>query len=294
MTGVNSDSSPRMQRVPHLWLVYSCAGLFALVVYFLLPPDPKAVLYTAVGVSAALAVIAGVVIHRPAAPLGWLLLAAGQVSYATGDILYLIIGEGTAVDVCYLGMYVFILVALIMFVRRRIPRGESATLVDPAVLVIAAGVLWWVYVIAPLAADGETTALVIAYPVLDLLVLAVALRLILGTGARTPAFRLLATGLVLMLAADVLYAVGSANGTYSDGSWIDAGWILSYMLLGAAALHPSMRWLDSRAPSVDRADRRRPAHDPGDRRAASGADAGGTGPRRRRPPAVRGGRRRRC
>jgi diguanylate cyclase (GGDEF)-like protein len=239
-----------MQRVPHLWLVYSCVGAFAVLVYFLLPADPQALLYTVVGVSAALAMVAGVVIHRPAAPVGWLLLAAGQVSYATGDVLYLVIGEGTAVDVCYLGMYVFILIALIMFVRRRIPRGESATLVDPAVLVIAAGVLWWVYVIAPLAADGETTALVIAYPILDLMVLAVALRLILGTGARTPAFRLLTVGLVIMLAADVLYAVGSANGTYTDGSWIDAGWIVSYVLLGAAALHPSMRWLDSRAPTV--------------------------------------------
>jgi diguanylate cyclase (GGDEF)-like protein len=247
---VNSHTSPRKQRAPLLWLVYSGIGLFCLALYFVLPYDPQQLLYTAVGVSAALAVVAGVLIHRPAAPLGWLLLAAGQVSYATGDVLYLIIGEGTAVDVCYLGMYVFILVALIMFVRRRIPRGESATLVDPAVLVIAAGVLWWVYVIAPLAADGETTALVIAYPILDLLVLAVALRLILGTGARTPAFRLLATGLVVMLAADVLYAVGSANGTYEDGSWLDGGWILSYVLLGAAALHPSMRWLDSRAPSV--------------------------------------------
>lgn len=250
MAGVNSHASPRVQRAPYLWLVYSSAGVFALALYFVLPADPQALLYTLVGVSAALAVVAGVVIHRPAAPLGWLLLAAGQVSYATGDVLYLVIGEGTAVDVFYLGMYVFILVALIMFVRRRIPRGESATLVDPAVLAIAAGVLWWVYVIAPLAADGETTALVIAYPVLDLMVLAVALRLILGTGARTPAFRLLATGLVVMLAADVLYAVGSANGTYTDGSWIDAGWILSYVLLGASALHPSMRWLDSRAPTV--------------------------------------------
>jgi two-component system, cell cycle response regulator len=91
---------------------------------------------------------------------------------------------------------------------------------------------------------------VIAYPVFDLLVLAVALRLILGTGARTPAFRLLATGLLLTLVADVVYAQASAEGTYTDGSWLDAGWILAYLLLGASALHPSMRWLDSRAPAV--------------------------------------------
>jgi two-component system, cell cycle response regulator len=252
MTGVTSHASGRVQRVPYLWLVYFAAGVIALIVYFLLPSEQQAGLYTAVGISAALAVVIGVVIHRPAAPIGWLMLAAGQVSYATGDVIYLFVGEGTAVDVCYLGMYVFLILALIMFVRRRIPRGDSATLIDPAVLAIAAGVVWYVYVIAPLAAGGDATVLVIAYPIFDLLVLAVALRLILGTGARTPAFRLLAAGLVLMLGADVLYAVRSANGTYSDGSWLDLGWILSYVSLGAAALHPSMRWLDSRAPAVSR------------------------------------------
>jgi len=249
---VNSHAFQRVQRAPYLWLAYLAGGLLVISVYFLLSESQKAWLYTTVGVSAAFAVVLGVVIHRPAAPLGWLLLAAGQISYATGDILYFIIGEGTPVDVCYLGMYVFLIIALIVFVRRRIPRGDAATLIDPAVLAIAAGVLWWIYVIAPLAAAGDATALVIAYPVFDLLVLTVALRLILGTGARTPAFRLLAAGLVLMLATDVVYALQSANGTFVDGSWVDVGWILSYVLLGAAALHPSMRWLDSRAPAVSR------------------------------------------
>jgi two-component system, cell cycle response regulator len=252
MTAVNPSGSRRVQRVPHLWWVYYAVGVLALVVYFLLPAEQQSALYTSVGVSAALAVVLGVVIHRPAAPLGWLMLAAGQVSYATGDVIYFVAGEGTAVDVCYLGMYVFLILGLVVFVRRRIPRGDAATLIDPAVLAIAAGVVWWVYVIAPLTADRETTALVIAYPIFDLLLLTVALRLILGTGARTPAFRLLAGGLVLMLAADVVYAVRSANGTYTDGSWNDIGWILSYVSLGAAALHPSMRWLDSRAPAVSR------------------------------------------
>jgi two-component system cell cycle response regulator len=247
---VNSHASTRTQRVPSLWLVYFSVGVLALVVYFLLPTFPQALLYTAIGVSTALAVVAGVAIHRPAAPLGWYLLAAGQVAYATGDVIYLFTRESTAVDLCYLSMYVFMIIALVLFVRRRIPRGDSATLIDPAMLVVAAGVVWWVYVIVPLTADGGATAMVIAYPVFDLLVLAVALRLILGTGARTTAFRLLATGLVLTLGTDVVYALATSDGTYTDGSWIDGGWILAYLLLGSSALHPSMRWLDSRAPAV--------------------------------------------
>ena len=128
---MNSHAFQRVQRAPYLWLAYLAGGLLVISVYFLLSESQKAWLYTTVGVSAAFAVVLGVVIHRPAAPLGWLLLAAGQISYATGDILYFIIGEGTPVDVCYLGMYVFLIIALIVFVRRRIPRGDAATLIDP-------------------------------------------------------------------------------------------------------------------------------------------------------------------
>jgi two-component system, cell cycle response regulator len=236
--------------LPHLWLGYAAFGVIAIVVYYLLPAERQSTLYTVIGVSAALAVIVGVLVHRPAAPLGWLLLAAGQVSYATGDIVYFIIDEGIVIDLLYLGMYLLITLALVVFVRRRIPRGDAATIIDPAVLAIAAGAVWWVYLIAPLAADSEATVFVIAYPIFDLIVLAVALRLVLGTGARTPAFRLLAGGLALMLGTDVIYAVKSAEGTFAEGTWIDAGWILSYVALGAAALHPSMRWLDTRSPAV--------------------------------------------
>src|SRR6185503_16322356 len=114
---VNFDASRRVQRMPHLWWIYYAFGFFALAVYFLLPAGQKSALYTGIGISAALAVVVGVILHRPAAPLGWLMLAAGQISYATGDVLYFIKGAengGTAVDVCYLGMYVFLIFGLVV------------------------------------------------------------------------------------------------------------------------------------------------------------------------------------
>src|SRR5207249_2475907 len=54
-------------------------------------------------------------------------------------------------------------------------------------------------------------------------------------------YPLLAAGLCFMLLADEIYGVASAS--YASGDWIDAGWLLSYVLWGAAALHPSMREL---------------------------------------------------
>jgi diguanylate cyclase (GGDEF)-like protein len=53
--------------------------------------------------------------------------------------------------------------------------------------------------------------------------------------------------LVLLLAADVGYAVLALVSSY-EGGLVDTGWLLSYVIWGAAALHPSMRSMSEVAP----------------------------------------------
>jgi diguanylate cyclase (GGDEF)-like protein len=48
------------------------------------------------------------------------------------------------------------------------------------------------------------------------------------------------TWLTLLVASDAIYSAMVIHGSYQFGSWIDAGWMIGYVLLGAAALHPSM------------------------------------------------------
>jgi len=83
----------------------------------------------------------------------------------------------------------------------------------------------------------------IAYPVGDVLLLATALRISMGASKRPPAYLLLAGGIVLLLVADSAYFVAVHAGSYVSGGIIDLGWLASYVLFGAAALHPSMKTL---------------------------------------------------
>jgi signal transduction histidine kinase len=56
---------------------------------------------------------------------------------------------------------------------------------------------------------------------------------------------------VTMLVADEIYGLTPAS--YAAGSWVDLGWLLSYLLWATAALHPSMQQLSrprSRAPQL--------------------------------------------
>jgi two-component system cell cycle response regulator len=84
--------------------------------------------------------------------------------------------------------------------------------------------------------------------VVDQRLLALALRLTLGVGARTMSFAFLVASLMSTLLTDVLYAVLTAQNLYaSTDTWLEWGWLVAYLFMGAAALHPSMRWLDHRA-----------------------------------------------
>jgi diguanylate cyclase (GGDEF)-like protein len=92
----------------------------------------------------------------------------------------------------------------------------------------------------------------LAYPLGDVLLLVMVARLVTSPGARTAAYRLLGLAMVLLLCAAVGYAVLNLVSSY-EGGLVDAGWLLSYVIWGAAALHPSMRSMSEVAP--DRAAR---------------------------------------
>jgi diguanylate cyclase (GGDEF)-like protein len=242
------------------WTWFIGVGVAVTTGYYVLPfihvpRVAQSLIFILVSTVAALAVLAGVIVNKPAGRLPWLVLAAAQGMYSVGDALYFVLHTvlhhdryPDLADVFYLAQYPLICWALLIFIHRRTPGRDTITLIDAAVLAVAGGLLSWMYVISPLAGSNSSPlagAVSVGYPMMDLLVLAVALRLMLGVGTRTGAYRLLVGSLSLQLVADVMYAL--TVDTYQDGSLIDAFWFGAYFLLGAAALHPSMRSLDRRS-----------------------------------------------
>ena len=141
---------------------------------------------------------------------------------------------------------------LLVLVRRRNPRRDSAAVVDALILTIGIGLLSWVFLIAPNIHLGGISwlgkAVSIAYPLGDVLLLAAAIRLAVDAGKRAPAFYLLSSSIVCLLATDSAYNLALLKGTYNHSQLIyDLGWISYYVLWGAAALHPSMRVLEEPA-----------------------------------------------
>jgi signal transduction histidine kinase len=76
---------------------------------------------------------------------------------------------------------------------------------------------------------------------MDIVLLAALVFFALTPTWRTVAYRYLAASIVLLIFADELYGLSPAS--YASASWLDSAWLLSYVLWGVAALHPSMREL---------------------------------------------------
>ena len=84
---------------------------------------------------------------------------------------------------------------ILLLIRSRTPGRDRDSLIDSLIIAIGLGLLSWEFLMAPYARDHTLTAMVkivsIAYPLMDMILLAVVVRLTVGMGHRPRSFYLL-------------------------------------------------------------------------------------------------------
>jgi PAS domain S-box-containing protein len=238
------------------WQLYLAAGGMAAVLYLTVPTlNEKGPFFNLIGISSVVAIAAGIRLHRPTRPLPWYLFAGGMFVFLVGDVFYYTIPKFThqtvpfpsTGDVFYLSVYPLLIAGVVLLIHYRNHAPDRGGLLDALIISTGVALVAWVFLILPYASDPTLTLVrklvSVAYPVMDVLLLAVAARLAMDSGLRRPAFHLLFLSMLCLLGADTAYGLIVLHGTYTTGSALDAGWIAFYVLWGAAALHPSMRTL---------------------------------------------------
>ncbi|MGZ8475033.1 MAG: diguanylate cyclase domain-containing protein [Candidatus Limnocylindria bacterium] len=240
-----------VRRLPAAWMLLLVAIPPLVAIYLLLPTDglARTVAYPVFGIIGAAAILVGVRRRRPRRAGSWRLLALAFVLVSVGDVTQTMLGVGGDVpypswsDAAYLAAYVALIGGVLALMSGRTPGGDRTSLIDAAILSVAAAAISWVTIIQPI--QGPVNPLVVgtshAYPLVDLVLLALGLRVILGAGERRPHFlHFLVAGIGFYFVADVVYAMELINGTYVEGHPVDAVWIVGLLLVGVAALHPSV------------------------------------------------------
>lgn len=191
----------------------------------------------------------------------WRLLFAGVACELAGDIVAgspSVPSPSWFADGLYLAGFPFFIVGLIasMRPRRLVRESVLAQLLDSAIVFASGfGLLFFVWLDGSFDSSVGSLSqrvLVVAYPLLDWVVLALLLRFVFTPGQWPPALRLLVLAGGLMFIADLASPIGHRVGTTGQ-LWIGVAALLSYLCWALAGLHPSVAQIEGFHPDADRA-----------------------------------------
>jgi signal transduction histidine kinase len=231
---------------PAAWLA---GGVLAALVALALPADARRIELVLVGSASTVALLTAALRRDAGRRLPWLLFAAGVLSHVVGDAIVAVYQVGldrappqpSSADFFRLAAFPFLAAGIVVLLRRIGGSPSRAALLDASIVVVALGVVQGIFFVNPyvhMGLEGTRLGVLIAYPIVDgLLVIAFAL-LFVAPGARTPAYRLLLLSTAAwIVAADarVLQVAG-----YGGDVGTDALWVFAYAAWGAPAVERSM------------------------------------------------------
>ena len=208
--------------------------------------------YNALVLSAALSCLVRGIVSR-AERARWLSLGVGLLCLFGGELYYTLHLSNlddppypSLADGLYLAFYPAAFAALVFGAPRASRQLRVSLWLDGLVSALGVAALTAALLLQPIVSstggDPLEVATTLAYPLGDvtLLVFVVGL-LALNAWKPSRSWTLIAAGLATMAVADGTFLLQSANGSYAEGTLLDAMWPAAALLLGTAAWQPSAR-----------------------------------------------------
>jgi PAS domain S-box-containing protein len=189
----------------------------------------------------------------------WLCLTATLGSWALGNIGWFynhVLADQprfpAVADAFYVAALVFAAVALFSYpTGTRSQDSRSRLLLDAVSIACSLVFISDVVVlerVLPYSGSGLGRAILVTYPLADVLLASGALLLLTRTPGRLRVdLGLVAVGLLVYTITDTGYAILGAGSQYRTGTPLDLGWLGGYLLIGLAALAPTARLTERRA-----------------------------------------------
>jgi diguanylate cyclase (GGDEF)-like protein len=246
------------------WKYALIGGMCLVALYFAFPNETSQdIVYAALGTASVVCILVGVRLHRPKDRLGWYFLAVAGSCFTLGDdawtfynsVLHTSVPFPSFADALYLSGYPFLFAGVLRLTRDpncAIRREDNA---DAAIVSMGALAISWHFLMNSYVHDstlGTFGMLVnLAYPIMDIALMFILFRALLFGESRRPFHKLLAVAMIVMFMGDFTYDLLVLHNSYDTGSPSDALFLIEYVLIGVAALHPSVAGATSEAGAAD-------------------------------------------
>jgi diguanylate cyclase (GGDEF)-like protein len=231
------------------WLWHLCTVGAVVLATPLLPwKAVQAVLQLLCGTTVVGAVLAGIRLHKPRHRTAWWILLAAVTAVVVTSVTWPVLqavhvlGTSPAVDLLYYATYPLLALAFAVLPVQGRAGSKLAGLAEAGIITSGAAVLWWMFLVDPLVIDLDRHLVqfhVAAYPMFDMALFALGIRLLLIGGTDSPTYALLAAATAALMTADTAAFISAILGAAPPTLSVVC-WLLANAMIGAAALHPSM------------------------------------------------------
>ena len=178
-----------------------------------------------------------------------LALGAGLLAWALGDVIYTLEGSPSGVsaaDALYLAFYPLAYVALMLLVRSHVGRFQANIGLDGAIAGLGAAAVCAAFafdtILSAIGGSAATVAINLAYPIGDLILLALAVGAIVVVPGLPARLLVFAGGCTLMAVGDTVYLLQSSANSYQAGTLLDLTWPLAMLVMSMSV------WMANRNP----------------------------------------------
>ncbi|WP_250032419.1 GGDEF domain-containing protein [Paractinoplanes maris] len=240
--------------IRRLWIWYGAVSVVLTLVRAIVPEQSPAATFVTFcyPVLTIAAIGLGIRLNRPARVLPWALLLIMTVAGGAGNVVmsvYLFHGRvpfPSPADALWLACYPLLLAGLMLLVDGLSWRRDRAGILDTLMVTGGLGLGVWLLFLRELIAPAmplDARLVAVAYPLADLLLLAGVIRMFTSSARRGPAFWQLVASLGIQGLAHVGWIWQLSHGT--NHNELAPAFVASALLLGGAALHPSMAKIGS-------------------------------------------------
>ncbi|MTK63751.1 MAG: PAS domain S-box protein [Methanobacterium sp.] len=179
--------------------------------------------------------------------MAWMFIAFAFIFYTVGDIIWDILELGihespfpSVADGFYLIFYPLFAIGIYYLSRFSFTRTEKLKIaLDMSIIIITVGLIFWTFLIVPILSSGQDSSantISVIYIIGDFLLFFVLLRGIYSKyDEGVVPLLFLSMSILVTIVTDIIFAVQTSQGTYISGSFLDTGWIISFVFVGLAA-----------------------------------------------------------